>query len=220
MYAVHSTINVDTLIIHTSNHYCAPPTAPSPTLPQQQSTTSGDLSELGNSLKEQSVLFRKEKPQSEPESSMTVPPSAKDGKWSALGFAVSELYDFKNGVAFDRKTCEKNLEKIMNNKKVDYYEFLEAAQQCRAEGKLLFEKMFLSLGFLAAMNNKQKMLTVDEENPKLQDLNKKEMEENAETEVKGERGMQRGRGTKNKRKHREGQEDLNKRLKTNGGSHC
>lgn len=82
--------------------------------------------------------------------------ATKLGMWLPIGFAASELYDYEKGVPLDRETCEKNLEKLIkNDRDVDYYEWLNLAQQCRTENHKLMEQMALGMAFTSAMANKQ-----------------------------------------------------------------
>ncbi|EFP00570.1 hypothetical protein CRE_25925 [Caenorhabditis remanei] len=75
-----------------------------------------------------------------------------DGRWSAFGFAATELYDYENGIPLDRATCDKNLQKLIKNSRdVDYYEFLRSAQECRLAGNRLLENVCLQMAFSAGM---------------------------------------------------------------------
>ncbi|UMM24992.1 hypothetical protein L5515_004974 [Caenorhabditis briggsae] len=51
-------------------------------------------------------------------------------KWSPIGFAATQLYDMETGSAFDRETCERNIEKmIKNDRDIDYMEWLNLASK-------------------------------------------------------------------------------------------
>ncbi|EFO90329.1 hypothetical protein CRE_29159 [Caenorhabditis remanei] len=76
-------------------------------------------------------------------------------KWSPIGFAATQLYDYDRGVPLDRDTCERNLEKLIkNDRQTDYFEWLTFAQKCREEGNELLEQMALGLAFTTAKAEK------------------------------------------------------------------
>ncbi|CAP34787.2 Protein CBG16972 [Caenorhabditis briggsae] len=73
-------------------------------------------------------------------------------KWSPIGFAATQLYDMETGSAFDRETCERNIEKmIKNDRDIDYMEWLNLASKCREEGKDLLEKFSLGMATQTAL---------------------------------------------------------------------
>ncbi|UMM29043.1 hypothetical protein L5515_011599 [Caenorhabditis briggsae] len=75
-------------------------------------------------------------------------------KWSPIGFAATQLYDMETGSAFDRETCERNIEKmIKNDRDIDYMEWLNLASKCREEGKDLLEKFSLGMATQTALSN-------------------------------------------------------------------
>ncbi|UMM14406.1 hypothetical protein L5515_002227 [Caenorhabditis briggsae] len=75
-------------------------------------------------------------------------------KWSPIGFAATQLYDMETGSAFDRETCERNIEKmIKNDRYIDYMEWLNLASKCREEGKDLLEKFSLGMATQTALSN-------------------------------------------------------------------
>ncbi|ULT86970.1 hypothetical protein L3Y34_006609 [Caenorhabditis briggsae] len=60
----------------------------------------------------------------------------------------------ETGSAFDRETCERNIEKmIKNDRDIDYMEWLNLASKCREEGKDLLEKFSLGMATQTALSN-------------------------------------------------------------------
>lgn len=96
-----------------------------------------------------------EKDSKSPTSSTSFLHTTNHGMWMPIGFAASEMYNFEKGTPLDKKTCEKNLEKLVKyDREVDYHEWLNLAQQCRTENQHLMEKMAFGMAFTSAMSNK------------------------------------------------------------------